>query len=68
MLYPQRNKYRHFIDLSGFWDFQFDPDDKGVGENWAKGLNDGCPIAVPASWNDQFADSRDFLEPFFNIF
>ena len=63
MLYPQRNKYRHFIDLSGFWDFQFDPDDKGVGENWAKGLNNGCPIAVPASWNDQFADSRDFLGP-----
>ena len=35
MLYPQRNKYRHFIDLSGFLDFQFDPDDKGVGENCA---------------------------------
>ncbi len=63
MLYPQRNEYRQYIDLSGFWDFRFDPDDKGVGENWTKGFNNGCPIAVPASWNDQFADNRDFLGP-----
>jgi len=63
MLYPQRNKYRYFIDLSGFWDFQLDRDDKGVGENWTKGFSDGFPIAVPASWNDQFADDRDFLGP-----
>ena len=63
MLYPQRNKFRHYIDLSGFWDFRFDPDDKGVGENWRSGFNNSCPIAVPASWNDQFADDRDFLGP-----
>ena len=63
MLYPQRNKYRHYIDLSGFWDFRFDPDDKGVGENWKTGFTNACPIAVPASWNDQFADDRDFLGP-----
>jgi len=63
MLYPQRNKHRHFIDLSGFWDFRFDHDDKGVGENWTKGFNNRCPIAVPASWNDQFAEDRDFLGP-----
>ncbi len=63
MLYPQRNKHRHFVDLSGFWDFRFDHDDKGVGENWTKGFSNRCPIAVPASWNDQFADDRDFLGP-----
>ncbi len=63
MLYPQRNKYRHFVDLSGFWDFRFDPDDKGIGENWTTGFNISRPIAVPASWNDQFADDRDFLGP-----
>jgi len=63
MLYPQRNKYRHLVNLSGFWDFRFDPEDKGVGENWTKGFKNGCPIAVPASWNDQFADDRDFLGP-----
>ncbi len=63
MLYPQRNKYRHFVDLSGFWDLRFDHDDKGVEENWTKEFNNRCPIAVPASWNDQFADDRDFLGP-----
>ena len=63
MLYPQRNLSRQFIDLSGIWDFRFDPDDKGVRENWTKGFNYGTPIAVPASWNDQFADNRDFLGP-----
>jgi len=63
MLYPQGNKYRHFFDLSGFWEFRFDSDDKGVREDWTKGFKNGCPIAVPASWNDQFADDRDFLGP-----
>ncbi|MBY9009875.1 MAG: beta-galactosidase, partial [Candidatus Lokiarchaeota archaeon] len=63
MLYPQRNKFRSLIDLSGIWDFRFDPDDKGVGENWTKGFKNGRPIAVPASWNDQFAEDRDFLGP-----
>ncbi len=63
MLYPQRNNYRYFIDLSGFWEFKFDPEDKGVGENWKNGFDDGRPIAVPASWNDQFAENRDFLGP-----
>ena len=63
MLYPQGNKYRHFFDLSGFWEFRFDPDDKGVREDWTKGFKNGWPIAVPASWNDQFANDRDFLGP-----
>jgi beta-glucuronidase len=63
MLYPQRNKFRQYIDFSGFWDFRFDPDDKGKIDNWKNGFNDGTPIAVPASWNDQFADGRDFLGP-----
>ena len=63
MLYPQRNKNRHFVDLSGFWEFKLDPDDKGVRENWVNGFNYGTPIAVPASWNDQFAEDRDFLGP-----
>jgi len=63
MLYPQRNKFRQFIDLSGFWDFRFDPNNEGLEANWNKGFNGGQPIAVPASWNDQFADNRDFLGP-----
>ena len=42
MLYPQRNKYRHFVDLSGFWDFRLDRDDKGVGENWREHVWNMC--------------------------
>jgi len=62
-LYPQNNKNRKFIDLSGIWDFRFDPDDTGNKENWKNGFNQSIHIAVPASWNDQFADERDFLGP-----
>lgn len=72
MLYPQINKYRQCIDLSGLWNFRFDFNDEGLKNNWQNGLNDAHPIAVPASWNDQFADNRDFLGPawyqtFFNL-
>lgn len=63
MLYPQRNKFRQYIDLSGFWDVRFDHDNKGIEANWIGGFAEGQPIAVPASWNDQFADNRDFLGP-----
>ena len=59
MLYPQNNAFRQFVDLSGIWSFAFDE-----GANGRKdGFDDGQPIAVPASWNDQFADSRDNLGP-----
>ncbi len=63
MLYPQRNKYRQYIDLSGFWDFRFDAKDEGLTADWKMGFNNGQSIAVPASWNDQFAENRDFLGP-----
>ncbi|NHJ22171.1 MAG: beta-glucuronidase [Candidatus Lokiarchaeota archaeon] len=63
MLYPQRNQYRQFIDLSGFWDFRFDINNDGLKENWQSGFDKSQPIAVPASWNDQFAANRDFLGP-----
>ncbi len=59
MLYPQANPHRHFVDLSGIWDFCFDAAEAGR-EN---GFADGRPIAVPASWNDQFAEDRDHLGP-----
>jgi beta-glucuronidase len=62
MLYPQTNPYRQHIDLSGFWEFTFDPDHKGELAGWSEGF-EGQPIAVPASWNDQFAEGRDFLGP-----
>jgi beta-glucuronidase len=63
MLYPQSNPFRQSINLSGFWDFRFDPDGKGEQFAWGEGFTGGRPIAVPASWNDQFEDWRDYLGP-----
>lgn len=63
MLYPQFNSFRQCIDLSGFWDFCFDPEQIGEAQGWAGGFDHGRPIAVPASWNDQFDDGRDCLGP-----
>lgn len=63
MLYPQSNPLRQTLDLSGFWDFRFDPDDRGRATGWSENLPQGRPIAVPASWNDQFEDGRDYLGP-----
>ena len=61
MLFPKTNAYRQFIDLSGYWDFCVDPKAVGVSEGWGEGLEGTRPIAVPASWNDQFEDWRDYL-------
>jgi beta-glucuronidase len=61
MLYPQTNLYRQRFDLSGFWDLRFDPSDDGHQSGWSAGFSGGRPAAVPASWNEQFADGRDYL-------
>jgi beta-glucuronidase len=61
MLYPRSNPFRQCIELSGFWDFCFDPDASGDQAGWSKGDFPGRPIAVPASWNDQFEEGRDYL-------
>lgn len=58
MLYPQTNSRRQMIELSGFWRIRFDPDDSG---GFQSGFDGGEIIAVPASWNDQFNDRRDYL-------
>jgi beta-glucuronidase len=60
MLYPQSNAHRQMRDLSGFWDFRFDPDDQGRSQGWGAGFDAEEIIAVPASWNDQFEDWRDY--------
>jgi len=61
MLYPQYNPYRQFIDLSGFWEIRFDPKGAGLDGGWGEGVENTRPVAVPASWNDQFEDRRDYL-------
>ncbi len=62
MLYPQQNDRRNLLDLSGFWDFQLDPDDAGERAGWVNGLTKPRQVAVPASWNEQFQDTRDYLD------
>lgn len=62
MLYPQQNRIRQALDLSGFWRFQLDPDDVGEARGWARELPAPRTIAVPGSWNEQFTDTRDYLD------
>jgi beta-glucuronidase len=61
MLYPQTNCYRQYFDLSGFWEIRFDPEQIGDSAGWPSGFVGGKPVAVPASWNDQFESMRDYL-------
>ncbi len=58
MLYPQNSLTRQVTDLSGFWRIKFDA---GAQESCASGFADGEIIAVPASWNDQFNERRDYF-------
>jgi beta-glucuronidase len=50
-------------DISGIWEIRFDPEEAGLQEEWQAGFQQGRPVAVPASWNDQFEEGRDFLGP-----
>ena len=63
MLSPRTNEFRQVFDLSGFWDLRFDEEDRGRDKGWSRGFAGARPVAVPASWNDQFAEGRDFLGP-----
>ena len=63
MLYPQQNEIRNLFDLSGVWDFQADPRDVGETERWHLGVPDARPIAVPGSWNEQYADLYNYFGP-----
>jgi beta-glucuronidase len=57
MLYPQTNKTRTVLDLSGIWRFKADPDDVGESDGWFNGFQSDREIAVPGSWNEQLEES-----------
>lgn len=61
LLYPQQNRQRNVLDLSGVWQFQLDPHEEGETNGWFKALPAPRPIPVPCSWNDLFGDARDYL-------
>lgn len=61
LLRPQQNLHRNLSDLSGFWQFQLDPEDTGEKNGWFRELPLPRTIAVPCSWNDLFDDAQDYL-------
>lgn len=61
-LFPQQNDFRNVLNLSGIWKFKLDPTGAGEKEQWFNGLSDYRSIAVPGSWNEQFTDTRDYLD------
>ena len=61
-LFPQENSNRSISDLSGIWEFKKDPENIGIKNQWFNGLTETRSIAVPGSWNEQFTDSRDYLD------
>lgn len=61
MLYPIQNDVRNKLDLSGIWDFRTDAEEVGEQEGWCNGLSESRPMAVPGSWNEQYADLMNYL-------
>jgi beta-glucuronidase len=61
LLYPRQNRHRQVQDLSGIWQFQLDPGNRGEAEGWTTALPDPRPIPVPCSWNDLFDEARNYL-------
>jgi len=61
-LYPQQNEYRNTLNLSGIWNFKKDSLNVGEKEQWFNGLKESRSIAVPGSWNEQFEDTRDYMD------
>ncbi|MBE7022158.1 MAG: beta-glucuronidase [Ruminococcaceae bacterium] len=55
MLYPRLNEKRALIDLSGIWNFRLGIEDEPPEEQMGAPLSQPMSIAVPASYNDQYA-------------
>jgi len=56
LLYPQTNRCRTVIDLSGFWKIRTDRADIGENEEWYYDFSFDTEIGVPGSWNEQLAE------------
>lgn len=66
LLYPRVTATRHAVSLDGLWKFRFDPESKGVAENWMNGLKNTVNMPVPSSFCDIFTDkdSREYCGDF----
>ena len=56
VLFPQNNRCRTVLDLSGIWEMRLDPDDQGIEQGWTNGFKSESFIGVPGSWNEQLAE------------
>lgn len=56
MLYPQNNRCRTVLDLSGFWEIRTDPDGVGIEKEWENGFIADAYIGIPGSWNEQLSE------------
>ncbi len=62
MLYPQTNRFRNLLDVSGIWEMAVDKEDVGEKKKWYEHIPpDTRPIAVPGSWNDQYSDIHNYM-------
>ena len=61
MLYPIQNNSRNKLDLSGIWEFQIDSDERGEKNGWFNQMPEARPIAVPGSWNEQYAEIYNYV-------
>lgn len=67
MLYPYSTPSRIVLDLSGVWDFQPDPDEAGEAKGFMHRLPAPRPLAVPGSWNEQYADLFGYFGPTWHL-
>ena len=65
-LFPISGITRRTMDLSGLWQFQFDPEGRGKAEKWGKALPAPISMPVPAAFADFFTDkvSREYTGDF----
>lgn len=66
MLYPVQTLTRRVQDMSGMWNFQFDPQGRGAQEGWQSKLPAPIRMPVPASFADFFTDkdAREYCGDF----
>ena len=66
LLYPCDSGSRRVVSLDGMWRFAFDPESKGVDNDWALNLPESITMPVPASFCDFFTDkeSREYCGDF----
>ena len=58
--HPNPIKLRnHWINLNGTWDFAFDPENRGLNDDWASNGNYDEQITVPFPWGSELSGVSD---------